>query len=258
MLCISRIYQQTSGCSLVSSGTFFRTLALAAEQVGLLFPRQLWEVTLDSPGLIRDSLSAGTWAYSKVWLEWFALLEEVGGVAAGEERLSLVFFMCSNLTKGVSEAGMGRKLSALAFLFKLSGEVDVTKSFVIRQTLKGYQKGNCSRYSRHLVSFSVLGKVRGSLDGVCSLSFERILFRVAFLLAFFGAFQVSELVSPSRSVSGGLMFGDVHCSALFLRIWIWRSKTDQTGRGVQVELLWGSDTELCPVSVITHFMLAKG
>lgn len=110
----------------------FRALAPEATQVGVPCPLWLWNA-----GLIQDSLSAGTWvAYNKVWLEWFALLEEVGGVAEEEKMSSLVLiFVCSNLEKGVSEARMSRKLAALLFLFKLSGEKDFTKSFMIQQVL---------------------------------------------------------------------------------------------------------------------------
>lgn len=73
-------------------------------------------------GLIRQSLSAGTWrAYEKVWQEWFALMEEVGGSGDSTDVQTWVLcFICRNYEKGVSGSGIGKKMAALAFLFQLT------------------------------------------------------------------------------------------------------------------------------------------
>lgn len=113
---------------------------------------------------------------------------------------------------------MDRKLAALVFLFKLAGHVDFTKFFMVRQALKDYCKGSTNKDSRHLVSFSVLGLVLAGLEKVCSSGFEWILFRATFLLAFFGAFRISELVSPSKWVVGGFRLGAVQCSDSSVKI----------------------------------------
>lgn len=94
----------------------------------------------------------------------------------------------------------------------------------------------------------VLGLVLDSLDRVCPSRFEIVLFKAALLVDFFGAFQISELVSPSKRVLGGLLLGDVTCSDSSVRLWIQLSKTDHIVKrgpggivqGIQCTVLFGA------------------
>lgn len=207
-------------------------------------------------GLIRQSVSTGTWkVYSKVWQKWFSLQEEVGGSDDPEEMQAWVlFFICSNYEKGVSRTAIGKKMAALAFLFQLVGHMYFTKSFVVCRALRGYRKGSSFQDSRRPVSFEVLGTILASLGRVCSLHYQQVLFRAAFVLAFFGAFRVSELVSPSRRVVGGLLFQDIQSSDKLVTILVRHSKTDQQGKGVRVELFMGNCLQLCPVTALQQFL----
>ncbi|XP_073465035.1 uncharacterized protein [Aquarana catesbeiana] len=81
-------------------------------------------------------------------------------------------------------------MAALAFLFQLAGYGDFTKSFVVRRELRGYWKGSSKPDSRRPVSFEVLGIILENLKKVCSWAYEQVLFRTAFVLAFFGAFRI--------------------------------------------------------------------
>lgn len=101
---------------------------------------------------------------------------------------------------------LNRKMAGLAFLFRLSGLADITKSFLVKKALRGYRRGRQVPDSRCPVSFAMLGIL---LPKVCLTSFEAILFRTAFILALFGVLWVGELVSPSTRVGGGLGVLDV-------------------------------------------------
>lgn len=71
---------------------------------------------------------------------------------------------------------------------------------------------------------------------MCSSVYEVILFKAAFSVAFFGAFWVGELVSPSRGVAGGFMVQDVGAAEDRVVLRLRKSKTDQRGKGVRIEL----------------------
>lgn len=58
------------------------------------------------------------------------------------------------------------------------------------------------------MSFEILRKVLDCLGGLCCSAYEAALFRAAFTLAFFGAFR---LVSPSRTMQGGMLAHEVCC-----------------------------------------------
>lgn len=182
-------------------------------------------------------------------------MAEVGGSEDSEDmQVGVLCFICKNYSLGVSGSVIGKKMAALAFWFQLKGLRDVKKSFLVHRALRGYRKGLHKQDCRRSVSFAVLSTIISSLRKVCSDHFEQVLFRAAFILAFFGAFRIGELVSPSKKVVGGLKLDDVPCSEQSVLICITHSKNDQEGKGVRVELLRGQDPQLCPVTALRQFL----
>ncbi|XP_077342712.1 uncharacterized protein LOC143987679 [Lithobates pipiens] len=162
-----------------------------------------------------------------------------------------------NLEEGLSISRMGKKLAGLAFWFKLRGEVDYTKDFWVRQVMRGYRRGRQVKDTRRPVSFDLLGRLCDRLGLVCFSVYERILFKAAFVLAFFGAFRIGELVSPSRKGQGGLFFEDVVCGDDRVCTRIRRSKTDQGGKGKKVVVFAIPGSGLCPVLVLREFLYVR-
>lgn len=104
------------------------------------------------------------------------------------------------------------------------------------------------------MSYDLLLQLSSVLEGICSSVFELALFRCSFSLAFFGAFRISELVSPSRVKAGGLCFVDVRCDGESLQCFLRHSRKDQSGRGARVSLgkLPGSPSS--PVQVFQEYV----
>ncbi|XP_073484962.1 uncharacterized protein [Aquarana catesbeiana] len=152
---------------------------------------------------------------------------------------------------------MEKKLAGLAFWLKFQGLPDFTKDFWVRQGMKGYRRAKPGRDSRRPVSFQLLGQLVGCLNNVCSTGYEAVLFRAAFALAFFGAFRISELVSPSKREKGGLGESDVRCGEDRLAILIRKSKTDQRGKGKTVQVFAFPGSPLCPVKLVSEFIAIR-
>ncbi|XP_077307203.1 integrase/recombinase xerD homolog [Lithobates pipiens] len=169
-------------------------------------------------------------------------------------QMLVLYFVARGLERGVSVSAMDRKLAGLAFWFKLHGYADFTKGFCIRQAMKGYRRARKRRDTRRPVTFGNLLDLVGRLGSICSSGFEASLFRAAFALAFFGAFRVSELVSPSRGLPGGILAQDVRMLGDRVEILLRRSKTDQVGRGVRVCLYRLEGSPLCPVQAVGEFL----
>lgn len=157
---------------------------------------------------------------------------------------------------GVSAAVAQRRLSGLSFHFKLRNWPDSTKSFVIRQALKGWKKEYVRTEHRRPVSYSLLVRLLGATDSICSSPFEATLFRACFCLAFFAALRVGELVPPSRVGGGGLLSDDVILANGALRVRIRRSKTDIFGRGEWVPL-HGVSGLACPVRAVGDYIALR-
>lgn len=170
-----------------------------------------------------------------------------------EVENAVLYFIIRDFEKGISAAAINRELAGLAFLFKWQGRRDHTKDFWLRQAVKGYRKEYKQRDGRRPVSFEMLKQLMLSLEMVCRSIYERVLFKAAFALAFFGALRVSELVSPSKAIPGGLMHGEVKLLEDRVRIWISRSKTDQAGRGRYLEFGKIAEFSICSVRIVQSF-----
>ncbi|XP_075715599.1 uncharacterized protein LOC142750481 [Rhinoderma darwinii] len=155
--------------------------------------------------------------------------------------------------QGCTVAKVNRFMAAIAFGLKLRGLVDVTKHFLVSQVLRGLRKGVVVRDRRRPVSFQLLCELGEVVWQVCKSPSESKLFRLAFSLAFFGAFQVGELVSPSASTPGGVRQDDVDVYEDRVEIVLRYSKTDQMGRGRRLVLFALPGNAVCPVSCLREF-----
>ncbi|KAM9321155.1 integrase/recombinase xerD homolog [Gastrophryne carolinensis] len=166
----------------------------------------------------------------------------------------LIWYVSDLVSKGETPASVDRKMSAMAFLCRLEGWADMTKSFWVRQALKGWRKGHRGVDSRRPVSWGLLRGLIEVLPRVCTAGFEVSLFKAAFSLAFFGALRVGELVSPNKRLPGGLEVGDVVAADEGVVVPIGKSKTDQRGRGVSVFLGRLQHCSSCPAAAFEEFM----
>ncbi|XP_073470547.1 integrase/recombinase xerD homolog [Aquarana catesbeiana] len=210
-------------------------------------------------GWIKRSVSENTWAsYNRVWQEWISFVQALGEDPVGQGVSSLLlYYVVQKLDEGVSVSRMNTQLAGLAFLFKLQGQPDVTKEFWVRQALKGYRRAVVKRDSRRPVTFEILRGIVDKLGVVCSSEYEVVLFKVAFVLAFFGAFRIGELVSPSKKVQGGIRLQEVQLDEEGVSIFLRKSKTDQGGRGRMVRIYPIHGSPQCPVGTVREFLKVR-
>lgn len=208
--------------------------------------------------LVCSSVAPATWSgYGKAWGEWLPLVGDRQVATSETARMEVtVDYILQLRESGVSASLVQRRLSGLAFHFKLRNWGDVTKCFVIRQALKGWRKEHVHTDSRRPVSYSLLGQLVEATVTVCKSSYEACLFQTAFCLAFFAALRVGELVPLSRVRPGGLLADDVLLQNDAVRVRIRRSKTDVLGRGSWVPL-HGVQGPVCPVKVVANFVARR-
>ncbi|XP_073428239.1 uncharacterized protein [Dendrobates tinctorius] len=202
--------------------------------------------------LFYRSLAAGTWShYSKTWRVWEDCKLKFGGGLEDESKLLLL--LGHSWESGWSVPKLNNFLSGLAFGFKFRGLRDLTKSFLVLQAVKGWRRNWRVSDRRRPVSYEVLLVLGEHMKDVCASLEEVVLFKLAFSLAFFGAFRLGELVSPSRFKKGGLLRQDVDVFGDRLEITLRFSKTDRDGKGCRVVLFEVSGSPLFPVSCMRIF-----
>lgn len=124
----------------------------------------------------------------------------------------------------------------------------------MRQALKGYRRSGQPRDSRRPVLFDILKGVFEQLLGLYSSEYGVSLFRVAFSLAFYGTVRISELISPSKKVQGGILASEVLYTEKGVSLVLCRSKKDQARKGKTVQVSPITCSPLCPVGAMQGFL----
>ncbi|XP_073529602.1 uncharacterized protein [Phyllobates terribilis] len=207
--------------------------------------------------LIGQSLSTKTWSSYEVawqlWEEWkFAMGNSL------ESNILLLLLVGHCWEEGWSVPKINNCMAGLAFGFKIRGLPDVTKAILVRQALKGWRRGWKVRDCRRPISYGLLFILGQLLELVCKSAWSIRLFWLAFSPAFFGAFRLGELVSPSRFVSGGLSKEDVNLYMDRIEVFLRCSKTDQFKQGCKVVLFAVAGSDMCPVRCVREFGLVSG
>ena len=170
-------------------------------------------------------------------------------------------FMVHLHRRGLMPGTIQGKLSALAFYSRVQGYRDHSKDYRIRKMLEGWtRKRGKVQDSRSPISPVLLQQLSEQWVSLCRSEYERALFRVASLLAFFGALRVSELVAAGKEDKSrvALQLRDVFLGEDSLEVFIRRSKTDQVGKGRRLVLRRCSVENLCPVRAAKVYMEQRG
>ncbi|OCT58760.1 hypothetical protein XELAEV_18001723mg [Xenopus laevis] len=177
------------------------------------------------------SLADKTWqSYLGSWCKWIAFKDGLHRETGLGDRELILWLILEQGQAGYSASSIQKHLAGISFWLKLLGLEDVTKSFLLKQILKGISRMGRSSDTRKPITLLILNKLLAALPQVCFSPYEQVLFRVLFIFCFFAALRVSEAVSSSKSIPGGLQWGDVTLVNGKLRLLIRSSKTDQSGK----------------------------
>ncbi|OCT57189.1 hypothetical protein XELAEV_18003887mg [Xenopus laevis] len=177
------------------------------------------------------SLADKTWqSYLDSWCKWIAFKDGLHQETGLSDKELILWFVLEQGQAGYSASSIQKHFAGISFWLKLLGLEDVTKSFLVKQILKGISRMGRSSDTRKPITLLILSKLLAALPQVCFSPYEQVLFRVLFIFCFFAALRVSEAVSSSKSIPGGLQWGDVALVNEKLRLLIRSSKTDQSGK----------------------------
>ena len=91
-------------------------------------------------------------------------------------------------------------VSEIAATLHLHCLPDVTNHFIVRRLLEGCCRRNAWRDQWRPITIDILHRIVPALNSVCFNHFQAKLFRVAFLLAFYGFLQIGKNTAPSVKV----------------------------------------------------------
>ena len=171
----------------------------------------------------------------------------------------MAHFVAAMSLEGKSAATVKTYLAGLSASHKLKGFEDPTDSFLIRKLLKGLARETRSQDSRLPITLPRLIELVDCLQSICKDSYETLLFKAAFVMAYFGCFRISELLgqSPQLVAMGGrpaLAVEDIIASMPQVIVKLVGSKTDQCANGQLVTLSpYTTTRRICPVLTLADY-----
>ncbi|XP_075038929.1 uncharacterized protein LOC142099410 [Mixophyes fleayi] len=210
-------------------------------------------------GLAEQAVASSTLrSYQAAWRRWSLFSRQKEQSEAGQ-RDAMLAFMWDRYSEGESKTSMASTLAGISFMAKLQGYPDVTKCFLINKALKGWGRVRPSHSDARLpITLNILEELIRKVGSVTSDDYEKLLFSLAFSMAFFGAFRISELVARSRGhQESGLRAEHVSLGEGILACKIVRSNTDQSGRGSCVQLASQRPSHICLVRLASQFMSSR-
>lgn len=81
-------------------------------------------------------------------------------------------------------------MSGISYKLQLEGQIDNTKTFIVKKMLEGFRRLNPAKDVRSPISLSCLNKLVSILPTVCTSLYEAVMFSAAFHLAFFALLRI--------------------------------------------------------------------
>lgn len=172
---------------------------------------------------------------------------------------TVVHFLAYLSLKALSANTARSYISAISYKCKVSGFPDIAQNFIIQKMLEGMKRLKTRSDTRLPITPAILENIVSVLPGICANIYEQKLFKAAFTLAFAGLLRVGEITySKGRDLSKILSKNDVLLTrdgkSLIVKLRF--SKTDQTGKGVTLEIP-KSESALCPIKSINEYLSVR-
>lgn len=196
---------------------------------------------------LENSTSENTRRAYKQDREHFEEWCKTRGIASPfpSELNTLIVYMAWQAQTGAAYATIRRRLSSLSVIHEAQGYPSPTKNALVRKQLEGIARTIGTRQnSAEAMSLDDLYRILAHIPDNLSGKRDRALF----LVGIAGAFRRSELVA--------LNVGDLDFVDEGVRVLVRHSKTDQTKKGVIVDLDYGSFEHTCPVKALQNWIAA--
>jgi site-specific recombinase XerD len=140
-----------------------------------------------------------------------------------------------------------RRLASISIIHKTKGHYIDTKHPVIIENLMGIKRRNGSNQKgKKPLLINDLKKIINSIDQSNEKSLKKIRDKALVLIGFSGGFRRSELVS--------LELEDIEFVSEGVKIFVKRSKTDQSGEGMTKAIPYFDNHNFCPVLALKNWM----
>ena len=153
--------------------------------------------------LLHSSLSeASRKLYSRAWVVFTGFYQRYQSIHVNlpVSTACVALFRSFLCAKGLAPATINSYLSAIAYVRKIQGYYDPTKSFLIKKLLVAVGRRSQADI-RLLISRPLLNELVRALAHTSTSAYQRSLYGSMFMIAFYGFFRLGELACKSRTQS---------------------------------------------------------
>ena len=177
----------------------------------------------------------------------FLLFCSKNGFQAMPTQPKILSIYLTHLSSFSKYSTLKRRLASISILHKTKGHYIDTKHPVIIENLMGIKRRNGSNQKgKKPLLINDLKIIINSIHQSNEKSLKKVRDKALVLIGFSGGFRRSELVS--------LEFEDVEFVSEGVKIFVKRSKTDQSGEGMTKAIPYFDNHNFCPVLALKNWM----
>jgi len=196
---------------------------------------------------LKNSKSSNTLrAYQSDYND-FLLFCSKNGFQAMPTQPKILSIYLTHLSSFSNYSTLKRRLASISILHKTKGYYIDTKHPVIIENLMGIKRRNGSNQKgKKPLLINDLKKIINSIHQSNEKSLKKVRDKALVLIGFSGGFRRSELVS--------LELEDIEFVSEGVKIFVKRSKTDQSGEGMTKAIPYFDNHNFCPVLALKNWM----
>ena len=171
----------------------------------------------------------------------------------------VILFIAYCFECGYAPSSIATYIGGISFKHKLHAWYEPLQVFVIKKLVEGCKRSETRRDTRSPVTPNMLKAICSKLPILCYSHYESLLFKGAYLLAYYGLLRVSEIVFTSTfQTSHPLQLSDLSfLSNSLMTVTIRVSKTCQRGQPVHLKIPCIPNSEFCPVCVMREYSTVR-
>ncbi len=198
---------------------------------------------------LKSSKATNTLRAYKADFRDFALFCQRNGLNSMPSEPKIITLYLTHLSKSSKFSTLKRRLASISVIHKLNGHYLDTKHPIITENLLGIRrvKGTYQKAKKPIL----INELKLIIDVINQdkSSKNKLKNKALLLVGFAGGFRRSELVSVT--------YEDVEFVSEGVKIFVRRSKTDQSGEGMTKGIPYFSNPKYCPVTSLKNLIEEK-
>ena len=159
----------------------------------------------------------------------------------------IVSFYITHLSSNSKVSTLKRRLASISVIHKVKGfYIDIKHPLIIENLMGIKRKLGVFQKSKKPILINELKEIIKTIETTEKNEIKKIRNKALILIGFAGGFRRSELVN--------LKLDDLEFTKEGLKIFIQRSKTDQSGEGMTKAITYFKDKNFCPVTSIKNWI----